>query len=444
MADVKVQRGSFILGNGTASKTLTAGVDYTAPSAASAAFVRIISSRHHSMADFTNGGIQSPDDATVRIDYPSGDITDDIRFTRYATSGGSKVCWEIIEYTGSAGGPNEFIVRGVGEISFGYGEATKLSGTISGITSRSDCVPFLTYAASDGSINDQARHAFRLSVVDDSGNDKVQGDRNDTTGDPTKYAGYACVEFTGSNWSVQQIDHTYSNPGNEETEAITDVGALTRAFFHAHYSHQDNQDYSSGHEVYFNSTTQLGLRVDANASGNKYARIFVVSNSQTDAGAMAVQHKNGTRAGGKTDPDVWNLTVTEVAAMDATSVIDVTTRSEENYESGTIPVLAELTSTTNVELGRVESMAAADDIFYRVQVVEWPTAPTESLHDFRFFLDDGGEGEATPAQAQGQNHSIATGGKTRLRYQVKQPVGGEYQAELRLKGSQNWFRLQRP
>ena len=41
---------------------------------------------------------------------------------------------------------------------------------------------------------------------------------------------YAVVEFTGSNWNLQRIEHIGSDIGSSQEETITDVGDLSRAF----------------------------------------------------------------------------------------------------------------------------------------------------------------------------------------------------------------------
>lgn len=379
MADIKVTQGSFIITNGNTSKTLTAGTDYPTPASASSAFVRIVSSQNHSIADATNGAVEDGHHATVRIDYPTGDITDDIRFTRAGSTDGCLVCWEVWEYVGASGGANEFIVRGIGELSFAYADNQEDSSAISGISSASDCVPFVTFAASAGTpvAYYPARWRFRAEMIND-GDDKVRGERGSATGTPTKYMGYACVEFTGSNWTVQTFEHAYSNPGNEETESISDVGATTRAFLICQLSAGAIQDYSVGHEVYLNSTTQVGMRVDANALGSPVARVYVVSNSQTGTGAMEVRHISGSRAGAQSDPDSWTESITDISALTDAAVF-LTCRAEENYATGTVPVLAELTAVDTVSLDRVESQASGDDIYYRVSVVQFPTAPTAAF-----------------------------------------------------------------
>ena len=53
--------------------------------------------------------------------------------------------------------------------------------------------------------------------------------RAGTTDDAT-IVSYAVVEFTGINWNLQRITHEGSDLGNFQTETISDVGDLTRAF----------------------------------------------------------------------------------------------------------------------------------------------------------------------------------------------------------------------
>jgi len=372
MADFKIQRNVSTMADGTATVTITAGSEYTAPSAVSKAFIIIPSTTHCSKADFTNGADEFMEHETVRIDYPIGDITDDVRFTRDSTTGGCKAIWQIPEYTGDPGGANEIIVRGVGEILIQNAATTADSGAISGISNVADCVLFLTSVGSADNIGVvDARQMFTLSLIND-GDDKVRITRGVSSGG-NNYVAYACVEFTGSNWTVQEIDHAYASDDTEETEAINSVGSLTRAFLEVQMRSSTDVGYDDecSHEVYFTSTTQLGFYLPANATAaDKDAKVYVVSNSQTTGTPMVVQHISDNQGTGGGEPETINDTVTEVSSLDITSIQGACARGMGIGRRGSYCWLIRPTSVTNVELSRVETEYASN---YRYSVVEWPT-----------------------------------------------------------------------
>ena len=372
MADFKIQRGVSNMADGVATVTITAGSEYTAPSAASKAFIGLTSTTHCSKADFTNGADEFTEHETVRISYPIGDVTDDVRFTRDSTTGGCKAIWQIPEYTGDPGGANEIIVRGVGEILIQNGQAAVDSGAISGISNVADCVLFLTSVGSaDNTGVVDARQLFTLSLIDD-GADKVRATRGVTSGGDN-YVNYACVEFTGSNWTVQEIDHAYAAADEQETEAVSNVGSLTRAFLEVQMrsSTDSGADDECSHEVYFTSTTQLGFYLPANSTAaDKDAKVYVVSNSQTDGTPMDVQHISDSQGTGGGEPETINDTITEVSSLDITSIQGACARGNGVGRRGTYCWLIRPTTTTNVELSRVETEYTSN---YRYSVVEWPS-----------------------------------------------------------------------
>ena len=73
---------------------------------------------------------------------------------------------------------------------------------------------------------------------------------------------YAVVEFTGSNWDLQRITHTGGDIGTFQTETISDVGDLSRAFIlQAQQRNADNNTAEGlceiGETVYLSDTTTL-------------------------------------------------------------------------------------------------------------------------------------------------------------------------------------------
>lgn len=110
MADVKVQRASFAIGDGSTSVTLTAGVDYTASSAASAAFARLVNTIQVGTVTMAPS---RPPRASTRPTSPTRKISSrPLTIARRGSVGAMIGEVEFIEYVGAAGGGNEFVVRG--------------------------------------------------------------------------------------------------------------------------------------------------------------------------------------------------------------------------------------------------------------------------------------------------------------------------------------------
>ena len=72
--------------------------------------IRIVNTRLSGGGKSSGGGNQNSADWNVSIANPA-DLLTSINFARYSNSNNTRVTWEIIEYVGALGGPNEFIVR---------------------------------------------------------------------------------------------------------------------------------------------------------------------------------------------------------------------------------------------------------------------------------------------------------------------------------------------
>ena len=105
--DFKTQSGVITFTGATA--TITEGTDFDACSSAESCFFMQVGTRHTSMGATSGGSNQNVDDWTVHVSDLTGltSATNDIEFTRIGTVGEQRVAWQIVEYIGSAGGPNE-------------------------------------------------------------------------------------------------------------------------------------------------------------------------------------------------------------------------------------------------------------------------------------------------------------------------------------------------
>lgn len=375
MADFKVQRGYTIIADGNTTATITAGVDYTAPTGP--AFIRIIAAEGKSgIGQTSGGGQQYADDITVYISNPAN-LGTSITFTRVGSANNCRLSWEIIEYIGSNGGANEFKVREAGTVSFSTIELTKDTGAISGIVDDADVVVFITGQSSDDT-DQYDFDAIQCTAEWLSATDVARFIRGSSGGGTVGLdLSYVVVEFTGSNWTVQRVEHQYSAAGSWETESITTVGALARTFLHI----QKRLNITTGnpgldefgHEVYLYTTSSIRFQLESGADnpGNHYSVCWVIENSQTDGTPMDVTRIAGTRGDGEgSEEDTWTETIS-ISATDEASVM-----GESNRSGGTGTAFPrgmnslQISSTTAVELKRSDN---GQNQTYRFEVVEWPT-----------------------------------------------------------------------
>jgi hypothetical protein len=161
-----------------------------------------------------SGGIQLTDTSTLTYYRASGSISNACRFHS-----------SVVEYTGSAGGPNEILVRGRGSLACN-GVTTSNTATISGISDINKCVPFITGIVHDGGNDDGDSNTAAAWL---SGTDTLNVEKGSTSNNVTIY--YTVVEFTGTNWNVYHADSGNGQSGDTGTvtlrEASDGSGATT-------------------------------------------------------------------------------------------------------------------------------------------------------------------------------------------------------------------------
>lgn len=367
MADFKVQRGNATIATSATTATITAGVGYTAPSAITAAFIRIVASRSFGCESVES--TQGADAVAAYISNPANLLTS-ITFTRSDANAtvGVRIEWEIIEYIGSGGGANEFIVRGQEALTYTSTSDTKAGATIGTVATDADLCCFLTGQGgpAGGGYTDQ------LTILSwDTGADTVVGTRVRDNNSASVFS-YAAVEFTGSNWTVQRIAHTFTAAGATETETMTDVGSLARAFGHVQYipgAGGDNFQMSA--RAWLSSTTQVSFFLDSQASvaNPEQCVVWVVSNSQTNGTPAVCQRLTGTF---NTSSASTGVTISAVADMGQTSIMEESQTNAQNSPSpGRDQMALSLTTTTNVNIYHIGASLATTT--YRFAVFEWPT-----------------------------------------------------------------------
>ena len=362
--DVKIQRGVVEFGASEDSET----ANISEVGATTSAFARLNGSLKCTAGMASGTGSKNCDDigagclltdtTTVTVDRETTGENSDYR-----------VIPEVWEYTGAASGANEFIVRHHADITLSDSTA-QVDTTIAGISDETACVPFICGVTSDNTTVDYSSMAIRARMIDVSGDKKVRLQRGDTTGDAV--VSVAVVEFTGANWSVEMIDHTFATAGAEETETITDVSDWANAFIYGTWE----QPYSgarlaeTGCLIWSEtSTTQVRFYIASShgdAAGTS-ATAYVVKNAELSVQHLSTLDGETQVASGATSTDytITAVTNTRRTALLGYSVVDTTGSS--NYLQNLFGY--RLTSTINVNFRRSESGNAADVAF---QVIEFP------------------------------------------------------------------------
>lgn len=425
--DFAVYRGVTTLSGATAS--ITEGVDYDLQfNDASRAFIRITNSHMTGGGPAAGStGNHNAADVTAYISNP-GNITSGITFSRAAFPGNdTRIAWEVIEYIGDVGGENEFIVRSASTATYVAANTTFTTGAVSGIVDDADVVPFIT-----GQYNpDTGRADYNTGLSTAAWNgagDTVTFTRGEAGADAVQVS-YAVVEFTGANWKVQRSEHTYSQVGVTQTQSITPVNSLSRAFIHAQKRVGANLDTHAeyGHEVWLSSIGAVSYRLNGSATtpGSHTSVAWVIENTQTTGSRMVVTRTNNTIAAAGGGLTSLNVNIGKTLDDITTASIFVTNSVDGTGRTFPEPMMsASIISDTQYNLQVSDD---GDGHLYRVAVVEWPTASRKLIQDdFRIYSDNdtltptvprGGLGEN--AEMTATNNPIAPGESVRIRMSLR-------------------------
>ncbi len=422
--DFYVQRGTEVI-TGT-SLTLTAGVDYDVPSATTSAFVRISSSHMTGAANDVGTDGQQADDVTAYISDQS-DITSSFTISRPSSAtSNTRVDWEIIEFVGLPGTDNEIKVRGVGEVAFVATEFTNSGAVINDVVDDTDVVVFITGQQNQnqgtGEYNDSL-----FTAAWNTTNNQPDFERGDA--DVSADVSYAVVEFTGANWKIQRIEHTYTAAGVVEAESMNAVTSRNQTFVHA--QKRVGEGLSSidegGHlvEIYSVSGVSFELRDSAQTPANHVSVAWVIENTQTGAGAMAVYRSSGELLDPDPEPALYSISIGATINPSNASIFGVNTTFGTGTTYPRLHTGFTIASSTHYEIYRSDTN---NDMEYMVEVLEWPVAEISVRQNYyRFYVDNDAITPTDPwpvgVDDLGENTSI-TG--------INDPLGEGEQVRIRM------------
>ncbi len=387
--DFEIQRGTATIAAGTTTQTIVAGVNYTAPSASTSAFIRITN------IGLTGGGhttgvatAQNATNSTVYILNPSN-ITTSITFARTGVSSSTRVDWEIVEFIGTAGSDNEMIVRSQSFIAYATASTSATGSPVSGVVNDNDVVVFITGQQNPdiGSTNYESglNTSSWVSAID------RPLIRRGVSGSDAGRVSYAVVEFTGQNWNIQRAEHTFSAAGTTETEAITAVNSLSRTFLHTQKRNTTglNGTDEFGHEVWLSSIGFVSFFLESGATtpSGQTSVAWIIENTQIAEGAMEVTRNSGFTSGG-TAPLTQSVSFTGGYTLEDITNTSLFANARSSVAGTTHPRAiagAKIASTTAFELWRSNTGSV---LTYRTETVEWPTAGLTLRHENHQFYAD--------------------------------------------------------
>lgn len=381
--DFKVQRGSGVV-SGT-EQTFTAGVDYDAPSATSSAFVRISNFYQTGAGNDGGGGNQNPDDVTAYI--TTSDLTSSFTIERDTDSlNNTFVAWEIIEYVGDPGADNEMQVHAADTLSLAVGQTQATSSAVPAVSQDENVVVFITGSrlTSNSRINNSNGRAT-AAWASSTNQAILTRVASNTTADFS----YAVVEFSGANWDIQRVEHTFSAAGVTETESIAPVGALTKAFVEVQkrYGYSTLQA-SHGVQSWLSSMGVVSFLLDSNAEmGIPHVAVaWVIENTQNGAGEMVVFPASGLTSGGAA-PATTSVTfdASGVNDTDNASVFGSATHDADNNGFPAAMGGLYLSSSTAFTIWRSDT---GNSLSYRVSAVEWPAADVAIRQNYYRWYDN--------------------------------------------------------
>jgi hypothetical protein len=281
-----------------------------------------------------------------------------------------RVSFSVWEYTGIAGGPNEWVVRNVSSVALpgnGFFPTNPQTGTIS-ITGASNVNDLV--AVSNGIFNTQTDQSYdnamatieitniNTATVTRGGHDS-QAFFKVVNGTLTYHT--TIVEFIGSNWNVQQyrtISGTITGAGSDVTVSISDVSDWAETFMFSTNSIPINTPNlnTCGYTIRPGAnTTSLRLRLDSGASSPTLHKIvaFIIQNS---SGLIEVEHDDsitGNASAFATGDNTKSYTVEDAyKGLEAMASIATSDSSGANTNYPSAHKTYQLTSSTNFEMYR--------------------------------------------------------------------------------------------
>ena len=226
--DFKIQRGNFTI-TGTTGTITSAGGTPDFDVCTGDCFIKLVNTRNSGTGVEANpSSAQDPEDWTVRINGVGGLTTPGtVTFERDTATNDSHISWEIWEYTGKAGGANQMVVHTQTSCNL---PAFTTSCTGSSITNNTNNVVVFITGVANTADNRNESVSSHLITSEMNGSDQPVLTRIGSEFEAD--VSYAVVEFNGTNWKTQRVEHTYTGDISQEETNFTQVNSIASAFLH--------------------------------------------------------------------------------------------------------------------------------------------------------------------------------------------------------------------
>jgi len=294
-AEFKVKCVETTIGSGQVDAPLSAPGDYDLISDVTRCMLLPAGSWHHTVGTGWQSGTFT---TAFRNHFVSAELADDgsITCTRgFAGTDTVGASFNLIEYIGPHGGPNEFIRRHHQTVTLAAATTTIDSSSIAGVSIFADLVP-VVFIRSDANTNDARHVSVKVDVINTGGVYTVRLTRTGNSGNVT--AVVYVYEMTGSNWTVQRIGASITVANTKQDQTLTSVTAATAFVLRTFQESQSpgGPAYTSP-LVWVSGTTTLSARAPAINSTSYVA--YVISNPSMSVQLLAAPDgTNDWTAGG--------------------------------------------------------------------------------------------------------------------------------------------------
>ncbi|RMD50932.1 hypothetical protein D6827_03180, partial [Candidatus Parcubacteria bacterium] len=236
----------------------------------------------------------------VTVDRGTGP---DFVFSRYGTIDDTRVEWEIWEYVGAAGGPNEFVVSYTGQVVLPVG-TTNSSASTPGVSSKA--VGFITGQRCNQTTGNANRTHSGLHYSVQNGL-AFSAYRGNTDYEST--CSYATVDFIGSNWLIARDTVFPTSQSHTHTFSIARDPAKTFTHCQNIYNNPSNGGLDDCHaKAELTSSTTALIETKSTDFANQEMHIWRITNSAAD---MNVTRYTGTMAG-TGEEEIYTFSITTV------------------------------------------------------------------------------------------------------------------------------------
>jgi len=226
---------------------------------------------------------------------------------------------EVWEYVGAASGANEFVVLHHGEVAMSATTSEDVTLDTTG-TTQADMVPIwggitaTSFGTTEQFRGDRLRK--HLAITSTSNCNVSRHDGTSAT-----ELGLTVVEFTGSNWTVNENDVTHpASTLGASTHTITSVTDWTNTmFFHTHQGRDGgvgSDDHSLLGYVGNSSATQFKTNHQVNGPNPVEGTLYTVHNSD-----LSVEHNDTVDGDASTTVPRPTTTITEPGDHDLTTAV---------------------------------------------------------------------------------------------------------------------------